>query len=231
MRQGSLRDLTGDTIAVSTDTALIHRVRLGDRPELRLGDGTPVRPRVVAVYGRSLGLGGVAVSRDLATGHTTLPVDQRLLVRAGAAPRDLPPGVVLSPARLPQPVPAGVRINVAVLAVLLGYVLMGVANKLVAATAQRRDEFAALRLIGATPRQIRAMVGRESALIAALAVASGLAVSLIPLALLGVAFTARPWPAGPWWLPPSVLAVVAVVAWLCMSLPARRALSESGRGE
>ncbi|GAA2382801.1 ABC transporter permease [Dactylosporangium salmoneum] len=224
VRAGTLADLTGDTIAVSTDTALVQRVGVGDHPQLRLGDGTLIHPRVVAVYTRGLAFGGVALSRDLATGHTTGPVDQQLLVRAERPLTTLPPGVTVTPAHLPHPVPATVWINVAVLAVLLGYVLLGVANKLVAATAQRRDEFAALRLIGATPRQIRSMVRREAALIAAIAIVAGLVVSAVPLALLGLGFTARPWPTGPWWLPPAALATVALLSWLCMSIPARRAM-------
>ncbi|CAM5499171.1 hypothetical protein SVIOM342S_08721 [Streptomyces violaceorubidus] len=62
--------------------------------------------------------------------------------------------------------PPEVWVNLAVVVVLLGYLLLSIANKLVAATAQRRSEIAALRLVGTTPRQIRAMMRREAAVIA-----------------------------------------------------------------
>jgi len=57
-----------------------------------------------------------------------------------------------------------------------------------ATTAQRRGEIAVLRLNGTTPRQILAMMRRESAVISAAALTMGLLLSAIPLALLGVGF-------------------------------------------
>lgn len=63
------------------------------------------------------------------------------------------------------------------LAVLLGYLLLGIANKLVATTAARRSELATLQLIGASARQIRAMMRREAALMSAAALISGIALA------------------------------------------------------
>jgi putative ABC transport system permease protein len=115
-------------------------------------------------------------------------------------------------------------INIAVLAVLLGYLLLGIANKLIATTVQRRHEIATLRLIGATPGQIRAMMRREAALICAVALGTGLLLSALPLTFLAIGFLHRPWPAGPIWLPPAVVAVVAAIAFLTMEIPTRKAL-------
>lgn len=120
--------------------------------------------------------------------------------------------------------PPEVWVNLAVIVVLLGYLLLSIANKLVAATAQRRAEIAALRLVGTTPRQIRAMMRREAAVIAASALACGLLLSAVPLALLGQGFLGRPWPAGPAWLLPAAAATVVATAWLTVELPTRHAL-------
>jgi putative ABC transport system permease protein len=70
-----------------------------------------------------------------------------------------------------------------VLAVLLGYLLLGIANKLVAATAARRSELATLRLIGASARQIWAMMPREAVLMSPGALTSGILLSVIPVVL------------------------------------------------
>lgn len=235
VRSGSLRDLHGATVAVAADTTGPRHARLGGQVPLVLGDGHRVRARVVAVYDRGLGFGPVVLSRDLARGHTTSDLDQQLVVRTdgSAATRDRlaaiaarHPGVDLgSPAAASSAqTDAVTRINVAVLAVLLGYVLLGVANKLVAAAAQRRGEITTLRLLGATPRQVRAVLRTEAAVVAALAVAAGLALCAAPLGLLGLGFLHRPWPAGPAWLVPATVAVVVAMALLTTQLPTRRAL-------
>jgi putative ABC transport system permease protein len=240
VRTGSLAELTGDTIAVDDGTAGSRDATVGREVDLVLGDGARVRARVVATYARGLGFGTVVLSRDLAAGHTTSRLDQSLLVRtdgSAAAHSGLSalaasrPGTVVDDGRARPAGRGGVApelwVNVAALAVLLGYLLLGIANKLVATTAQRRDELALLRLVGATPAQVRAMMRREAALMWVAATASGLLLSAVPLVLLAIGFLHRPWPAGPWWLAPVVALVVAVVAVLSIELPTRRALRTS----
>jgi putative ABC transport system permease protein len=239
VRAGSLADLSGDTIAVDAGTARSRRASVGSQLSLILGDGARVNARVVAVYARGLGFGSVAISHDLAAGHTTTGLDQSLLIRTDgtdAARRGLAalaaarPGLAVSgndAGSAPgdrEAVPPELWINIAVLAVLLGYLLLGIANKLIATTVQRRHELAALQLIGATPGQIRSMMRREAALICAVALGTGLLLSVIPLAFLAIGFLHRPWPAGPLWLVPTVAVVVAGIAFLTMELPTRRAL-------
>ncbi|GGJ97168.1 membrane protein [Streptomyces camponoticapitis] len=240
VRSGSLARLTGDTVAVGSDVATSRDANVGQRISLILGDGTRVTPRVAAVYSRSLGFGPVVVSRDLAIDHTTTRLDQTILIRTddSATARDnlaalaaSRPGLSLEPAdttgaRLSD-APPEVWVNLATIAVLLGYLLLSIANKLTATTAQRRTEIATLRLNGTTPRQIRAMMRREAALIAAAALVAGLAVSAIPLALLGIGFLDHPWPAGPVWLLPAIALTVVSIAFLTIELPTRRALRTS----
>ncbi|MFK0115231.1 FtsX-like permease family protein [Streptomyces sp. NPDC090994] len=238
VEQGSLDRLTGATVAVSGEVAGQRDARPGRRVRLVLGDGARVTAEVVAVYARGLGFGPVVLSRDLAAGHTTAaPAAQSVLVRtdgtaaagqrlaAFAAAR---PGLALTGTGADraagQDTPPEVWINLVVIVVLLGYLLLSIANRLVAATAQRRTEIAALRLVGTAPRQILAMTRRESAMTAAAALAAGLALSALPLALLGQGFLGRPWPAGPAWLLPAAAATVALTSFLTVELPTRRAL-------
>ncbi|MEU2771943.1 ABC transporter permease [Streptomyces sp. NPDC007162] len=233
--QGSLSSLTGATVAVSSEVAGPRDARLGARIRLFLGDGTPVSARVVAVYDRGLGFGPVVLSHDLAAGHTTTGLDDSALVRTdgtATAERTLTaltaarPGLVLSDAapRAGAGTPPEVWINLAVVVVLLGYLLLSIANRLVAATAQRRTEIAALRLVGTTPGQILAMMRREAGVIAVAALVSGVVLSTLPLVLLGQGFLGRPWPAGPVWLLPAAAATVVVTAYVTVELPTRRAL-------
>ncbi|MFE1584295.1 FtsX-like permease family protein [Streptomyces sp. NPDC058737] len=233
---GDLGRLTGATVAVSGEAARTRDAGIGKRVRLVLGDGARVEARVVAVYDRGLGFGPVVLSRELAAGHTTTGLDQRILVRTDGtaqAGRGLAalaadrPGLTLAstaPDAEGADAPPEVWINLAVVVVLLGYLLLSIANKLVAATAQRRTEIAALRLVGTTPRQIRAMMRREAAVVAAAALACGLLLSAVPLALLGQGFLGHPWPAGPVWLLPVVAATVTATAYLTIELPTRHAL-------
>ncbi|MGY1719264.1 FtsX-like permease family protein [Blastococcus sp. SYSU DS0552] len=235
VRAGSLAGLTGDTVALGTEAARARDAGVGSRVRLTLGDGAEVTARVVAVYDRTLGLGAVVLSSDLAAGHTTSDLADQLLVRtdgSAAADRALAeavaarPGLVLADAAAgtARAVPPETWVNLAVVGVLLGYVLLGVANSLVAATAQRREELATLRLSGTTPAQLRAMVRWEAGFISAAAVLAGVLVSAVPLALLGLGFLDRPWPAGPWWLLPAAAVVVTAIAVAGIGLPARSAL-------
>ncbi|MEU9452692.1 ABC transporter permease [Streptomyces sp. NPDC048277] len=233
--QGSVSGLTGATVAVSSEVAGPRDARLGARIKLFLGDGAPVEATVVAVYDRGLGFGPVVLSRDLAAGHTTSGLDQSVLVRTdgtATAERGLTalaaarPGLALSDTApdTGADTPPEVWVNLAVIVVLLGYLLLSIANRLVAATAQRRTEIAALRLVGTTPRQILAMMRREAGVIAVAALVSGAALSALPLVLLGQGFLDRPWPAGPGWLLPAAAATVVVTAYVTVELPTRRAL-------
>ncbi|MGW7539918.1 FtsX-like permease family protein [Streptomyces sp. NPDC054770] len=233
--RGGLTGLTGATVAVSSEVAGPRDAGLGARVRLFLGDGAPVEAKVVAVYDRGLGFGPVVLSHDLAAGHTTSGLDQSVLVRTdgtATAERGLTaltaahPGLTLSDTapEAGADTPPEVWVNLAVIVVLLGYLLLSIANRLVAATAQRRTEIAALRLVGTTPRQILAMMRREAGVIAAAALASGAALSAVPLALLGEGFLSRPWPAGPAWLLPAAAATVVMTAYVTVELPTRRAL-------
>ncbi|MEV0585757.1 FtsX-like permease family protein [Nonomuraea sp. NPDC050310] len=222
---GSLRDLKGATIALDADPSQVGRHR-----NLILGDGTKVKARIAATYDRALGLGPVVLARDLVAGHTTTGLPATALVKLDdSASLDRVaarwPGLeIASGAVSPRAAEnsAQLWINLAVLAVLLGYVLVSVANRLVATTAARGPELAAIRRLGATPRQLKSMIRWEALLLALTAAVIGLALSAVPLMALSLGFLGRPLPAGPLWLAPASAAAVCVVVWLALDLTARR---------
>lgn len=233
--KGGLADLKGPSIAIDERSGAV-----GEHRDLVLGDGAKVRARVVATYSRALGLGPIVLARDLVAGHTTTDLDSTVFVRT-ANPSALnklnklserwPALSVASSATSPQAgeTSAQLWINIAVLAVLLGYVLVSVANRLVATTAARGAELTAIRRLGATPGQIRSMIRWEALLIALTASVAGLLMSAVPLMFLSIGFLGRPWPAGPLWLAPAAVAVVCAVVGLAYDLPARRLVRRSER--
>jgi len=218
--RGDLDDLDGTTVALSAPTASSWGVDVGDETEVVLANGDKVHPRVVAVYARGFGFGSVLLSTDLLAGFggdrwfdTVLvagDADAAQTWADGHAGTDVAPGTALA---AEDGSSSDTWIGTMVLLAMLGYVLVAVANSLVASTMRRRAEFAELRLIGATPRQVRSMVNRETGVLAALAIGAGMVVSVVPMSLLGLGVMGRPWPQGPLWVIPAICAAVALIAW------------------
>jgi putative ABC transport system permease protein len=241
VRHGDLAGLTGNTVALSQSAADTFGVGVGGTVAMHLGDGTPITPRVVAVYGSGLGFGDVTLPHDVVVAHTTSRLDTVLLV--GVAPHaDL--GAVdtaLRAAIRPYPT-VGVTDRAAFTAaqdaalvgqntvslvlnlVLLGYIAIAVVNTLVLATAARAREFALLRLVGATRRQVRAMLRGEARIVIVAAIGLGSLTALPPLVgiSIGQAGTALPT------VPPlaylGILAVAIGLGWCSITVPARFAM-------
>lgn len=227
---GDLADLRGDAIAVDAAAARRWKVEVGDRLDLRLANGAAVSPRVVSTYERALGFGAVVASTDLlqdqglARSYDTVLANGN--ISALTAWADSRPGHQVATTLVAD---AGVDpqrwINLIVLLPMLGYVLVAVAASLRTTTRRRREELATLRALGATPRQVRALVTREAGLLAALAVAAGAVLAVLPMSVLGLGVLDRPWPQGPWWVIPTIAVVVVAVAVGAMRGAARRAMA------
>ena len=225
---GDLTDLTGQTIALDASTAWSEGVEVGDRIELILADGSTVKPKLVATYERGFGYGKLLASTELVTGQlANRHYDAVLVTGSTDALRDwsdsqpgrqFSHGVAAAGLATCAESPDG-WLNIVVSLALLGYILLGVGNSLVAATTRRRTEFAALRLIGATPAQVRRMMAREAVIMTVLAVVAGWALSVLPQSILGLGFLGLPWPQGPLWLIPAMAAVVAAIAWTATMIP------------
>ncbi|MBY8874330.1 ABC transporter permease [Micromonospora sp. PLK6-60] len=225
---GDVAKLRGDTVALSRIAAGTLGVTLGDAVDLRLGDGTPVRPTVVALYERGLGLGDVTLPHDLVLEHTTDRLDFAVLVAASAgtdvgalgdalrsAVRHLPTVRVdnrESFVAAQRDAAAGdSAVGLILNAVLLGYLAIAVVNTLVLATAARFREFALLQLVGATRRQVRVMMLGETRTIVVAAVLVGTLAAVPSLIGTSLGLTRTPVPSVS---PLTYLAIVAVAALL-----------------
>jgi putative ABC transport system permease protein len=208
---GSLARLTGTgTVAVPAGTW-----RLGQVAQLWLADSAPVRLRVVAVYASDIDLGQtVLLPWDLQAGHAAAPLATSVDVR-------MAPGASLAPVRAAAAAGGGQvaptrqylaalttsqqRLNDAALATILGLALLyswvAIGNSAAMGTAARRRELGALRLIGATRRQVLAMLGWETWLgtaIGLLLAAGATAVTLAGVRICLAGISAAPVLVIPW---------------------------------
>jgi putative ABC transport system permease protein len=203
---GDIAGLRGETVALSRVAARTAHVRVGGTIELHLGDGTPIRPRVVAIYEYGLGFGDVTLPNDLVVAHTTAQVDAAVLIRSADGTTDaLRHAVEAYPtvrvggraafATAPGAAGAGDwALNLLFQTVLLGYIAIAVVNTLVMATAARVREFALLRLIGARRSQVRAMMNGEARIVVFAALLLGLVATIPPLIGTSLGLTGSPVP-------------------------------------
>jgi len=244
---GSMAALRGDAVALSRSAAATLGTGLGQVVRLHLGDGTAISPRVVAIYGDGLGFGDITLPNAMVVDHTTSRLDTVILVRVAsgagtAAVGDTLrtalaryPGVVLSDrsaftAAQASSLASQSNATFILDAVLLAYVMIAVVNSLVTATAARAREFELLRLIGATRRQVRAMMRRETLILVAAAVIVGSLIALPPLVGVSAGMTRHAVPSVP---PLDYLAIVAVVTalgWFSIMVPAWLAMRSRTAG-
>jgi putative ABC transport system permease protein len=234
---GSLAALHGDAIALGRHRAAAAHARVGDQVALILGDGTPARATVVAIYGRDLAFGDALLAPELALSHQSTPLLGTILVQAGhpaAVARRLQalasryPGLRVSDsASLATASDADREMNrwfgPQFAAEIFAFTSIAVATTLIMIALRRGRELALLRLVGATPRQVRSMARWEAALILAIGLGLGLAIAaptLLPLSRalnLGLPYVpARPFAA--------IIGGTALLAILALSLPTRHAL-------
>ncbi|MFJ4677095.1 FtsX-like permease family protein [Kitasatospora sp. NPDC088783] len=182
---GDLDRLADDTAAAADGLGY----RLGQRIRLTLADGTPAEVTVVALYGRGLGFGDLTLAHHLVAAHVDVPLDDELLVRGDGLTRQSltaalrgDPGLgVLDRASAAATDRSGAQIGYVTLGLIITFVAIAVVNTLAMGIADRRHEFTALALAGATRRQIRRMLGWETTVAVTLATALGLAVALTVL--------------------------------------------------
>lgn len=190
---GDLAALTGDgTVALGKIRADALGKSVGDRVRLWLGDGTPVDLRVVAVYDHGFGFGDALLPRDVALRHSTVGAYDKVFVTAApgadktALARALAAeGRVLDRAdylgEVRHDADREAWANVLLLGVIGLFTAIGVVNTMVMATGQRGREFAVLRLSGTTRRQALAMMRHELAVVAAIGIGLGTAITWVTL--------------------------------------------------
>ncbi|MEI5035015.1 ABC transporter permease [Streptomyces sp. S1A(2023)] len=220
---GDLDRLTGrDAVAVGADRAKSLDVGPGDRVALRLGDGTRVEPRVVAVYEHELGLGEFLFPREALASHVSAARDQAVLIRTGGASGADPAAAVrqaLAPygggvavraatgddVAIAPPVSDGDNAVIVIgVGVIGGFALLAVVSTLALITVGRRGEFRLLRMVGTGRRQLRRMLVLETGLVTFAGLVIGTAVAAIPLTAFAVSVAGT----APY-LPPVHYAVIA----------------------
>jgi putative ABC transport system permease protein len=237
-REGNLKALSRNTVAISTTTASWLGLGVGDTATLHLGDGTPLRAKVVAVYERGFGFTDVTMDHDLLLAHTTGKVDESVLVRSAPSAPDLTqalshvaaayPGTALRDGlavddQLAQQ-RANAWVNYLVVGVIIAYTAITVVNTLAMNTAARRREFALLRLSGTARGQVVGMMRWESVIVIAAGVGIGTLLSAFPLVLVSMAVSGTPIPAVPGLGYLAIAGVTAALAAAGTMLPTRMLL-------
>jgi putative ABC transport system permease protein len=237
---GDLGALLDDSIAASSDAARENDWHVGDRLPVALPDGTRKELRLVATYDRSLGLSDVLVPATLATRHAPEALAAAVYVKGdasltgdglGALAKHHPTLVTLSrEAYLAEMGKGGDSQTTAVYVfiMLIGlYTAISVVNTLVAATAARVREFAALRLAGSTRRQVLTMVGGEAAITVTIAVFLSTLIAATTLVSSSLALARTPAFAAPPLVYLTIVSLAAVLGLAATLLPARTALRRS----
>ncbi|KUJ67571.1 ABC transporter permease [Streptomyces albus subsp. albus] len=236
---GSMAHLADHGVAVSDVVADSEGLRPGSRMELVLGDGTPATVKVVAVYERGLGFGDLTLPHDLVAEHIDNPLSDTVLVAGEstldqrhltAAIRAFPGTAIQDGRALADHQRTAHQQNAEVSYVAMGLILafttIASVNTLAMSTADRRREFALLRLVGTTRRQVLRMLRLEALTVALTAVVLGTGISLATLTAFSVGMTGE---ASPSFSPPVYLAVVAtalLLAVLATAVPGRISLRE-----
>ncbi|MFE6162243.1 FtsX-like permease family protein [Streptomyces sp. NPDC056486] len=214
--QGTAHELGPRDVALSRDLARRAHVRAGDEVRLAMEDDRTEKVKVAAVYSRSRGFGEAVVPQRLTAGHLS---DGQLLqdaVYMRAKPgqgNQLADGL----AKLHRAEPswhvldrdayraealrrqdASMIATYLLLVVVTVFTSISVVNTLVMTTMERSGEFALLRLIGATRKQVARMMRLETAVIVLAALLVGALVAGAVLSVFSHALTgsARPHLAG-----------------------------------
>ncbi|WP_027345738.1 ABC transporter permease [Hamadaea tsunoensis] len=177
--------LTGDTGGLAASAYLV-RARgwhLGDTVHVWFPDGYATDLTLTGVFERSRGLGDLLAPAGLVAAHDPRGVVTRIALGG----HQTVPGMHIRPAQAVTPGDADEQQGAweIMIAVSLGFTAIAVVNTFAVAAAARRPQFAQLRLLGATPRQLRRMGARE----AFVAVAAGLLLGVVVTSIVVAAFS------------------------------------------
>jgi putative ABC transport system permease protein len=229
---GSLRDLTGNSVAVPASQADDLGIKVGDQVTVRLGDSSQANVRVVALLDSPSGYGSLVLPTQLLAGHTTAGLPSQILVRGDG---DLVsainqrisawPGTTVGNQDLlassftaSLDVQAWINYLLAVLA--MAYAAIASINTLAVAILSRRREFAVQRLAGATRAQVTRMLFVEGTVVALISLILGTVISLFTVIPTAIAVGSII-PSGPVWVFLAMIVAVLVIVWPVTLLAAR----------
>ncbi|MGW1917071.1 ABC transporter permease [Streptomyces sp. NPDC002076] len=222
---GSLGDLGGNGVAVSkVAKGIVGGV--GSKVKVTMGDGTRVRLTVVAVYDRGLGFGDLTMAHDLVAAHVDNPLSSAVLVKTDRSKQELAaavrgyPGVHVLDRDQVDSLSAdqqqsNAAVNFVAMGLIIAFTAIAVVNTLAMATTGRTREFALLRLVGTTRRQVLRMLRLESLTVVLLAVVVGTLIAVATLTAFAIGMTGSASP----YLSLSVYAGVVAIA-ACLALAA-----------
>ncbi|MFJ8596412.1 FtsX-like permease family protein [Streptomyces sp. NPDC093598] len=227
---GSLNRLGPGTLAVSENAADRLGVGVGGTVKMTLGDGTPVRLKVIAMYARGLGFGELTLDHGLLARHVDDPTGTLLVAASGLDRMELaaalPGARVMDRAEAVEAAAPDAEVNYFAMGLVIAFTAIAVVNTLAMSTADRTRELALLRLVGTTRRQILRMLRLETLTALTIAAVLGTALSVATLTAFSSGMTGTAAPHIPLTTYASVLAAAAALALTATALPARAALRQ-----
>ncbi|QIQ04398.1 FtsX-like permease family protein [Streptomyces liangshanensis] len=238
--QGSIKGFGDKSVALSDVSADNLGKKPGDSLRLTLGDGTEVVLKVAAVYERGLGFGDLTMSHTLVSKHVDNPLASSVLVKTagdGKAGRQQLtaavkafPGIAVLDRTEVDGLAADVQqsnaeVNYLAMGLIIAFTAIAVVNTLAMSVSDRTREFALLRLVGTTRRQVMSMLRIESALVVLVAAVLGTGIAFAVLTAFSVGMTGAAQPSIDPVMYVGVLALAAVLAAVATMIPGRFALS------
>ncbi|MFF5498384.1 ABC transporter permease [Streptomyces aquilus] len=244
--RGSLAGLGTDGIAVTESEADKQGLKTGDKARLTFTDGETKTFTVRAVYGRSELAGDYVITRAAWAPHRTQDSDTLLAVSfKDGVGTDTGKAAVENVAKhygspevqtrdeYAQSSAAGIDMMLtlvyALLALAVLIALLGIANTLTLAIHERTRELGLLRAVGQTRSQLRAMVRWEAVLVAAFGTVGGLGLGAFLGWVLVKASDGASDSAFAFAMPPTQLAIVALVGLAAGALAGLRPAGRAAR--
>ncbi|MFJ9028096.1 FtsX-like permease family protein [Streptomyces sp. NPDC102274] len=237
--RGSIQGFDDESVALSDVSADNLGKKPGDSLKLTLGDGTVATLKVVAVYERGLGFGDLTMSHTLVAQHVDNPLASSVLVRTAgggetgreqltAAVKGFPGIAVLDRTQVDglaaDAQQSNAEVNYLAMGLIIAFTAIAVVNTLAMSVSDRTREFALLRLVGTTRRQVMMMLRIESALVILVAAVLGTGIAIAVLTAFSVGMTGAAQPSFEPLTYIGVVALAAVLAALATTIAGRFAL-------
>ncbi|WP_203732299.1 FtsX-like permease family protein [Streptomyces sp. SID12501] len=240
--EGTLAGFGSGSVALSEVAADHLGKKPGDSLKITLGDGTVVTLKVAAVYARGLGFGDLTMAHDLVVRHVDNPLASSVLVQTtddGTAGREQLqkavaafPGVGVLDRGQVEDLQAEVQqsnaeVNYVAMGLIIAFTAIAVVNTLAMSVSDRSREFALLRLVGTTRRQVMGMLRIESLVVVVIAAVLGSGIAFAVLTAFSIGMTGTAAPSVDPWMYLGVLGFAGALALLATVVPGR--LSLTGR--
>jgi putative ABC transport system permease protein len=178
-------------LAASAYLARTNGWHVGDTVKVWFPDGYATALPITGIFDRGRGFGDLVAPADLVAAHDPRGWVTTVALRGtstGSGDQTVP-GMHTAPVQARTASDADEQEGAweIMIAVSLGFTAIAVINTFAIAAAARRPQFAQLRLLGATPRQLRRMAAREALLTVAVGLALGVAVTTIVVTAFSVA--------------------------------------------